>query len=308
MKKTIFLVFLIMSFLLGDMSAMPLDKSNLITVLGNIKKSAAISRMEASMESFEKFKSTVYKEPFENGVYIVNGDTPVTSDEKLVLFYKKEVVNEWPSSEFGIKLTVDAPDGVIASWNNARKKDLRYCISKDFGLNYEKVVNAMIVATEVWTEVSDVKFTHLIHLDSDCTATNNGVIFDVRPVDVSGQYLARAFFPRYERKFRNVLIDKSSLQLNPAGNLQLVGILRHELGHVLGFRHEHTRVEAGKCYEDEHWVPLSDYDAFSVMHYPQCNGLGDWSLKLTEKDKIGAACLYGPKHGTVFDETKCDLP
>src|SRR4029453_1527577 len=66
-----------------------------------------------------------------------------------------------------------------------------------------------------------------------------------------------------------------------------------ELGHTLGWRHEHTRPDSGTCFEDNNWRPLSSYDRFSVMHYPQCNGGGDWTLTLTNFDKSGAACLYG---------------
>jgi len=29
------------------------------------------------------------------------------------------------------------------------------------------------------------------------------------------------------------------------------------------------------------------------MHYPQCNGTGNWSLTLTSYDKSGAASVYG---------------
>ena len=31
--------------------------------------------------SFEEFKASVYKEPFEGGKYIVDGDTPIANDE-----------------------------------------------------------------------------------------------------------------------------------------------------------------------------------------------------------------------------------
>jgi serine protease len=117
--------------------------------------------------------------------------------------------------------------------------------------------------------------------------------------------LARAFFPNEPRSGRNVLIDQSSFQLSPTGSLQLVGILRHELGHTLGFRHEHTRPESGTCFEDANWRPLTDYDAFSVMHYPQCNGLGDWSLTLTSADQTGAACLYEPAPGFDLEPGAC---
>ena len=75
---------------------------------------------------------------------------------------------------------------------------------------------------------------------------------------MAASYLARAFFPNEERAERNVLIDESSFHVDPDGALQLVGILRHELGHTLGWRHEHTRPESGTCFEDNNWRPLTD--------------------------------------------------
>jgi hypothetical protein len=131
------------------------------------------------------------------------------------------------------------------------------------------------------------------------------VLFDVRPVDVNEEYIARAFFPNEPRASRNVLIDESAFNLDPNGKLTLVGVLRHELGHALGWRHEHTRPESGTCFEDQDWRPLTTYDAFSVMHYPQCNGAGDWTLDLTAKDKSGAACVYGPAAGFQIDTHIC---
>jgi hypothetical protein len=165
----------------------------------------------------------------------------------------------------------------------------------------------MSAATQAWEDVADIDFVHAPSQDASCTATNSQVVFDVRPVS-GAQYLARAFFPDDARGDRNVLINDSSFGLDPADNLSLVGILRHELGHTLGFRHEHTRPEAGTCFEDENWRPLTSYDEFSVMHYPQCNGGGDWTLTLTAFDQSGAACLYGPAPGFEIDGNICSAP
>ena len=69
-------------------------------------------------------------------------------------------------------------------------------------------------------------------------------------------------------------------------------VLGHELGHVLGFRHEHTRPEAGTCFEDNNWRPLTPYDSSSIMHYPQCNGTSD-DLSMTDQDRSGIKEIYG---------------
>jgi len=272
-----------------------------------LKNIAAQSRDSYSDVGYQVFKESIYKEPFDYGVYIVNGDTPIPTEEMLKAFYDREIVKEWPSSDYGVKLIVDAPGGNIASWDNIDKVNLTYCVSTKFSSRHSNVVKQMQLATKDWESNANVKFVYDPSHDSNCIPSNSSVIFDVRPVNVNGSYLARAFFPRYPRVNRNLLIDESSFNLDPSKNLQLIGILRHEIGHTLGFRHEHTRAESGKCYEDDEWVPISNYDAFSVIHYPQCNGLGDWSLALTLTDSNGVACLYGPPSNTLFNSAICKL-
>jgi serine protease len=254
-------------------------------------------RMRACL-TFEDFEATVYKEPFEGGKYIVNGDTPIANVKQLREFFEKKVKQPAPT-----RLAVDQVSGMDNKWNQQAKKNLTYCVSTTFGSRHDAVVQQMENATAEWEKISAINFIHDASQDATCTPTNAAVVFDVRPVNVNGEYLARAFFPNEPRATRNVLIDETSFELTPGGKLQLVGILRHELGHTIGFRHEQTRPESGTCFEDKNWRPLTSYDAFSVMHYPQCNGKGDWSLLLTGKDKNGVACLYGPAAGFTIDNT-----
>ena len=163
-------------------------------------------------------------------------------------------------------------------------------VSTAFGTHYNTVVQAMAQASAAWAQVN-VRFQHRSDQDGACNATNGNVIFDVRPI--SGQpYLARAFFPAQARATRNVLIDSTSFGNNAPWTL--TGILRHELGHTLGFRHEHTRPEARTCFEDNNWRALTAYDAASVMHCPQCNGSNRGDLDLTGADVSGTYALYGP--------------
>jgi len=255
-------------------------------------------------KTFEEFERSVYKEPFPGGKYIVNGDIAIADRKQLREFFET-VIKQDPRESARGALIVARAGGQDAIWNGTAKKQITYCVSTTFGSRHASVVNAIQTATGAWSQVADVAFVYVPSQNSTCTPSNTNVVFDVRPVNVNGQYLARAFFPNEPRASRNVLIDESSFGLDPGGKLTLAGILRHELGHSLGWRHEHTRPESGTCFEDNEWRPLTSYDRFSVMHYPQCNGGGDWSLTLTDFDKNGAACLYGAAPGFAVNPTIC---
>ena len=234
-------------------------------------------------ESWEEFRANVYQEDFEGGHFIVNGDIAIPNEKQLFEF--------WESLQQGA-LIVNRRGGADDKWNDTTKLNLTYCISNNFGSNKTRMVNAMNAATAKWQSLGNVRFVHVTSQDANCTASNTNVLFDVR--QVSGQsYLARAFFPSSSRSSRNVLVDTSSF-----GNIgwPLENIIGHELGHVLGFRHEHTRPEAGTCFEDNNWRPLTPYDRASIMHYPQCNGSSN-NLNWTARDGEGIKALYGAPGG-----------
>jgi hypothetical protein len=214
--------------------------------------------VEHSGTTFEEWVKTVYHD---GTVYIVNGDTPVETKRELYEFFINHVQEG--------ALIVHQAGGVDAKWSDAQKVNISYCVSTKFNGNYQAVVKAMTDAAGAWEAAANVNFVHNTALDANCTANTADVVFDVNPTS-GQQYLARAFFPNQGRATRNVLIDSSAF--GDLGVWTLTGILRHELGHTLGFRHEHTRPEAGTCFEDNNFRPLTDYDSNSVMHYPQCNG------------------------------------
>ena len=231
--------------------------------------------------SFEAWKSLQYREP--SGLYIVDGDTPVSGEARLF-----ELWSAWQAGQLAVYRT----GGVDVVWSATQKHNLTYCVSNAFGANKARVVQALRDATDNgWDAFADVDFRYVPEQDASCTAANPNVLFDVSPVNANGEYLARAFFPNSPRAERNVLIDPTAFQPGP---WPLKNILGHELGHALGFRHEHIRPESGatQCFEDSEFRGLTPYDSASIMHYPQCNGTSA-DLSFTQRDRDGAIALYG---------------
>lgn len=236
-------------------------------------------------QTFEEFAARVPREPH-SGIYVVDGDTPIRTLDELRAFYEEYVR--------GGALTINNTGRYYTDtiWDDTQRQNLSYCVSTTFGTRYNAVVQAMAAAAADWQNAAPIQFVYAPAQDTNCTSSNNNVLFNVSPTS-SGQFLAAAFFPDWARAQRTLWIDGTAFTSLPFPQT-VTGVLRHELGHVLGFRHEHVRPQAGGvCTENDDWAPVTAYDSNSVMHYPWCRGTNTGDLVLTTQDRAGAALVYG---------------
>lgn len=247
-------------------------------------------------------------------LHVVEGDLLFDEDQLLLYSLRQEAVRNAEkvgAAPLGMSqsasLVAVAPGGLIVRWRPGKR--LTYCVLRQSFPNtsqYDRVCADMETATLAWQETCGVEFAHLKEHDghddpsSDPGEISPDVVFSVRFIDAQGQFIASAFFPTYPPARRRVLVDPSFFSTTMGFNT--AGVFRHELGHVLGFRHEHIRSGAPATCPDEDTldvIELGEYDPQSVMHY-FCGQVGNPALEITELDREGAQYVYGPAFSSLM--------
>lgn len=261
-----------------------------------IKEKTHKAHQEVFTLPFDQAKFDAYKAtlPRDGGYYIVEGDMLLNNAELYTYVVNRLSPEKKPkplaeNTELSVNIL---PNGKRDFYEDPNRRDLTYAVdSKSFPspAQYDVVVASMRAAGKDWQDAcSDcrLKFTHLS--EHDANALHKNVNFIVRYRDVKGEYVAAAFFPHDGAMRRYINIDPSYFTTR----FDKVGVLRHELGHVIGYRHEGID-RLPICYrgEDNLWQPITPYDAKSVMHY-FCGGGGSLALTLSDGDKSGHTALY----------------
>jgi hypothetical protein len=255
--------------------------------------SAAACATGTDTPTYEEFRAEAHQTFEGEDYYLVSGDIAVTEPELRALYEQSFGDGVATVRQSSIVNRVGNRDD---KWTATQALNLTYCVTNSFGGLKARAVNEMAQATAAWEAVARVNFTYVPAQDASCTGSNRNVTFAVRPFTGGG---ACAFFPSGGGCVaRSLVININDLDTNPvyqrdSPNVRTVGVFRHELGHILGLRHEHTRPNTGTCFENTAWRALTAYDINSVMHYPWCNGNRLSTLSITGSDAAGARALYG---------------
>ncbi len=243
---------------------------------------------ESAALSFEDYREMARQSQDGHDVFMVEGDMLFDTEAALKTYYDEQHV------DLENKSIINKVNGVADTRPNPT--NIRYCFVAGWGANNGTYTAPALagVRTNIqaamanWEGIANIKFVYKSNLDgASCTTSgaNPGVDFVV----AHWNNASTAVGPFPSNSWAN-----QKLKVPTSGISRLLAV--HELGHTLGYRHEHIHSGASpRCDESGERIELTEFDTDSVMKYSNCTvGAGINGTELSTLDAKGAHMIYGP--------------
>jgi hypothetical protein len=258
-----------------------------------VHSSCAVTKVAPASQSAGFVAPAASHEKVDGAFVVLDGDLVLTREEADAIIKDRAVHAPVRATSERPFLKLDA-GGALPLAN----RTVTYSVDRSSfpsEKQYAEAVERLVAAGKRWEDICaecGVSFVYRREIDQlPAKAPDADTYMVVRFHDAGGAYLAASFFPSYPSVRRYLNIDPSFFSETL---FDRTGILRHELGHVLGYRHEHISGVAGCGVEDGKWKAITPYDSRSVMHY-LCGGAGTTYLELSASDIEGHRRVYGPR-------------
>lgn len=243
-------------------------------------------------DKLNAFLATLRESPRGSGAYLVEGDMPMTRGEiRGYLIQRNGSIDQDKVASKELIVNLRADNGAFDFWA-PNERALTYMVDRatfrsptEFDMTRDNLRKAAADWVAVCAQC-DVSFAELSQADLD---GGRRPTFRVQFDGQAGGPIAQSFFPSSAEARRVLYVYPEYFAAN---GFDPTGVLRHELGHVLGYRHEHIVGIPGCATEGSDWVPLTPYTPNSVMHYFCGVGGGSFDLAIRDQDARGHQCLY----------------
>jgi hypothetical protein len=289
-------IFLVTAPVLAVCFAVPIARSGDTVPAETFRRqiAAAIEEVQQGEEEGPAIRALMGALPRDpDGNFMVEGDLALTKAE--LIDHLSTLADGVVMQEDNSELLLATVNGVFSFYTTRAERRLTYAVDKSSFENearYSEVVALMDEAAGAWEAVCPacaIDFVHLVDLDTarGLVAGTPELNFVVRYRNGASTFLAEAFYPYHTGSDRTVNIYPGLF----TSNFPKAGVMTHEVGHILGYRHEQLRGVPGCGAPGSDFVALTDYDNKSIMHY-FCGGGGNPEMVLSDTDKQGHRLIY----------------